>query len=174
MKILAHSPWLSLALVAAVLAPACNDDSTDYGAGATAKNASDKAAQATKDAAKATEDAAKKAVSELKTGADGLEKFANSLQESIGDAAYDVGQSIKAKMPEVEKLAEKVKARLNAGDEDMREAAAKIDEHMTDLRNKLTALGDDAATATKDAKEDAADAFKSLLDNIQNGVKKLD
>jgi len=163
-----HRPWLSLALVAAVLAPACTDDSNDYGAaGTTAK-------QATKDVAQATKDAGKKAVDDLKVATDGLERFANSLQESIGDAAFDTRAAIEAKLPEVNNLAEKVKARLNAGDEDMRESAATLDEKMTDLRNKLAAIGNDAAVATKDAKEDAADAFKSLMDNLQNGIEKLD
>ena len=167
MKNSTHRPWLSLALVAAVLAPACTDDNTDYGAGTTAK-------KATKDVAQATKDAGKKAVDDLKVVGDGLARFGNSLQESIGDAAYDAKASIEAKMPEVTNLVEKVKARLNAGDEDMRESAAKLDEKLADLRNKVAALGSDAAAATKDAKEDAADAFKSLMDNVQNGIEKLD
>lgn len=171
MKNYAHRPWLSLALVAAVLAPACTDDNNDYGAG---KTTTTTPAKPTKDVAQATKDAGKKAVDDLKVAADGLERFGNSLQESVGDAAYDAKAAIDAKLPEVNNLIEKVKARLNAGDEDMREAAVKMDEKMADLRNKLAALGTDAAAATKDAKEDAADAFKSLIDNLQNGIKKLD
>lgn len=166
MKNPTHRPWLSLAFAAAVLAPACTDDNNDYGAGTTTKPA--------KDVAQATKDAGQKAVSDLKVAADGLERFANSLQEGIGDAAYDAHASITAKMPEVTNLVEKVKARLNAGDEDMRESALKLDEKLADLRNKLAAVGNDAAVATKDAKEDAADAFKSLMDNVQNGIEKLD
>ena len=167
MKNPTHRPWLSLAFAAAVLAPACTDDNNDYGAGTTTT-------KPTKDVAQATKDAGKKAVDELKIASDGLERFANSLQESIGDVAYDAHASINAKMPEVNNLVEKVKARLNAGDEDMRESALKLDEKLADLRNKLAAVGNDAAVATKDAKEDAADAFKSLMDNVQNGIEKLD
>jgi uncharacterized phage infection (PIP) family protein YhgE len=165
-----HRPWLSLALVAAVLAPACTDDSNDYGAGKTSTTP----AKATKDVAQATKDAGKKAVDDLKIATDGLERFGNSLQESIGDAAFDTKAAIEAKLPEVNNLAEKVKARLNAGDADMRDSAAKLDEKMTEMKTKLAALGNDASTATKDAKEAAADAFKSLVDNLQNGIKKLD
>jgi len=66
-----------------------------------------------------------------------------------------------------------VKARLNVGDDDDRQAATKIDEKLADLKSKLATLGNSGTAATKDMKEDAADAFKALVDNIQNGLKKI-
>ena len=161
-------PWLTPSLFAAALLFAgCNDDNNmthDVGTGV--KKTNKENAQTTKDMNQRTAD-------ELSPLAEGLEEFGNTLQKHTDDAAYDVKQSIEAKMPDVQKLADSVKLRLNVGDDDDRQAATKIDEKLADLKSKLATLGNSGTAATKDMKEDAADAFKALVDNIQNGLKKI-
>ena len=167
MRLPALRPCLSVSLFSlALLLAGCNNDDNGPGVGATTKRAN-------KDIAQTTKSMDQRVADELSPLAEGLEDFGNSLQKHSEDATYDVRKSIEAKLPDVQKLADTVKARLNAGNDDARQAAKSIDEKFADLKAKLTALGTDATVATKDAKEDAADAFKSLIDNIQNGLKKI-
>ena len=168
MKLLALRPCLSVSLfsLALLFATGCRDDNVPDTVGGTTKKAN-------KDIAQTTKSMDQRVADELSPLAEGMEEFGNSLQKHSEDATFDVKQAIEAKLPDVQKLADTVKARLNAGNDDARQAAKTIDEKFADLKAKLTALGTDATVATKDAKEDAADAFKSLIDNIQNGLKKI-
>jgi ElaB/YqjD/DUF883 family membrane-anchored ribosome-binding protein len=169
MRLPALRPCFSVSLFSlALLLAGCNDDNNNGtdAIGSTTKRAN-------KDIAQTTKSMDQRVADELSPLAEGLEDFGNSLQKHSEDATYDVRKSIEAKLPDVQKLADTVKARLNAGNDDARQAAKSIDEKLADLKAKLTALGTDATVATKDAKEDAADAFKSLIDNIQNGLKKI-
>ena len=181
MKTATLRPWLSPAAFAlALMVAGCNDDNgTDnIGTGVkpankTANETSKTVNQATKTATETTKAAGERLADELSPIAEGFEEFANSLQRNAEDATFDVKQSIEAKMPDVKKLADSLKTRLNAGDDDAKQAARSIDEKLAALNAKLTELGTAGATATKDLKEDTADAFKTLVDNIQNGLKKL-
>jgi hypothetical protein len=161
MKAHALRPWLSPSLFAlALLCAGCNDDNgtTDIGTGVKRTN---------KEVAQTTKAMNQKVADELSPMAESLEDFGNTLQKNAEDATFDVKSSIESKLPDVQKLADAVKSRLNAGDDDAKQAATSIDEKLADLKTKLTDLGTAGATATKDMKEDAADAFKSLVDNIQ-------
>ena len=167
MKTATLRPWLSPAAFAlALLVAGCNDDNGTDNIGTGIKQANKTATQTTKAAGERYAD-------ELSPIAEGFEQFANSLQKNAEDATFDVKQSIESKLPDVKKLADSLKTRLNAGDDDAKQAAKSIDEKLAALNAKLTELGTAGATATKDLKEDTADAFKSLIDNIQNGLKKI-
>ena len=89
------------------------------------------------------------------------------------DAAGDVGQKIQSKMPELESLVDKAKAKLSAGSAEAKEAAKSLDDKLATLKTKLGQLADSGAQATKELKDEVVDAFQDLVASVKSGLSKL-
>jgi gas vesicle protein len=163
MKCTSCSRWITAAVIAA-LATACSDESPTDSMGAGLK-------QAGKDAAQTTKEVGHKLGDELAEAADGLEDFAKNLASNVSETTQDVGRSIEAKMPDVENLVEKAKAKLNVGTAEAKLLAAKLDDQLLTLKNKLAAVTRDGAQATKAAKDDVVAAFQELVASIKSGLR---
>ena len=125
------------------------------------------------DVADKTKAAGEKVADEVSSAASGLASFAKDIGNDMSDSAQVVGQKIQAKMPDLESLVDKTKAKLSAGGADAKEAASHLDAKLTTLKTKLADLTKAGANATKEAKDDVVTAFKDLVDSIQSGLTKL-
>lgn len=164
MKTPACRTWIAVALVAC-LGSGCSDE--------TARKTEAALEQAGDDIAETTKDVGDKIGDGLAEAADGLEDFSESLASDVSDAAGDVGQKIQSKMPELESLVDKTKAKLSAGGAEAKEAAKSLDDKLATLRTKLGQLADAGAQATKELKDDVVDAFQDLVASIKSGLAKL-
>lgn len=160
-----HSlPLITLTLVG-LLGVACSDsDRSELGSSLkkTGQDVADK-----------TKAAGEKVGDELSKATDGLVTFAKDIGNDVSDSAQVVGQKIQAKMPDLEALVDKTKAKLSAGGAEAKEAATHLDDKLATLKTKLADVTKAGANATKEAKDDVVAAFKDLVDSIQSGLKKL-
>jgi hypothetical protein len=157
-------PFIAVALVS-LLGTGCSDDSRSE-VGADLKKTGQDVAQKTKAAGE-------KVADELSDATSGLVSFAKEVGNDVSDSAQVVGQKIEAKMPDLEALVTKTKAKLAAGGAQAKEAATHLDDKLATLKTKLADLTKAGANATKEAKDDVVSAFKDLVDSIQSGLSKL-
>jgi hypothetical protein len=75
-------------------------------------------------------------------------------------------------MPDVETLADEAKAKFNQGGAEAKAAAARLDNKLAVLKDKLAELGRDAAHATKAMKDDVIAAFNDVVAEIRSGLGK--
>lgn len=160
-----HSlPWITVALVG-LLGVGCSDnDRSDVGTNLKKTG---------QDVAQKTKAAGEKIGDEIADATSGLVSFAKDVGNDVSDSAQVVGQKIEAKMPDLEALVDKAKAKLAAGGAEAKEAATHLDDKLSALKTKLADLTKAGANATKEAKDDVVAAFKDLVDSIQSGLSKL-
>ena len=164
MKSFRPQSWIAVALVGGLVVGCSDDSHSDVGS--SLKKTGQDVAQKTKAAGEKIGDG-------LAEASQGLVSFAKDIGNDVSDSAQVVGQKIQAKMPDLESLVDKTKAKLSAGGAEAKEAATHLDDKLATLRTKLADLTKAGANATKEAKDDVVAAFKDLVDSIQSGLAKL-
>ena len=164
MKPYRQLPLIAVAVVG-LLCAGCSDDHTGD-VGSSIKKTGQDVAQKTKAAGEKIGD-------EVADATQGLVNFAKDVGNDVSDSAQVVGQKIEAKMPDLEALVQKTKAKLSAGGAEAKEAATHLDDKLATLKTKLADLTKAGANATKEAKDDVVAAFKDLVDSVQSGLSKL-
>jgi hypothetical protein len=164
MKSFRPHPWIAVALVGGLVAGCSDDSHSDVGS--SLKKTGQDVAQKTKAAGEKIGDG-------IAEASQGLVNFAKDIGNDVSDSAQVVGQKIESKMPDLESLVDKAKAKLSAGGAEAKQAATHLDDKLATLKTKLADLTKAGANATKEAKDDVVAAFKDLVDSIQSGLSKL-
>jgi ABC-type transporter Mla subunit MlaD len=150
---------LALALVVII---GCGDDSKSAGA---------QMKDATHDAAQGAKDVGKKVGTELSEALASLEHWAKETASDVGESSEAFAKRVQDKMPDTEKLVSDTKAQLAAGGAKAKELAARLDEKLAVLKEKLAAVAHNAASATKEMKDDVVVAYNDLLADVRSALK---
>jgi vacuolar-type H+-ATPase subunit H len=150
---------LALALVVIF---GCSDDG---------RSASDQIKDAGHDAAQGAKDAGNKAAAELSEALASLELFAKETAKDVGESGEAFAKRVQDKMPDTEKLVSATKAQLAAGGAKANELGAKLDDKLGVLKDKLAVVAHDAASATKEMKDDVVTAYDDLLAEVRGALK---
>ena len=151
----------AVALTLLVLA-ACGDDGRSTG---------DKLKDASHDAAQGAKDVGNKVGAGLSEALASLEAFAKETAQDVGESGEAFAKRVQDKMPDTEKLVSGTKAQLAAGGAKAQELAARLDEKLAVLKDKLAAVAHDTASATKEMKDDVVDAYDDLLAEVRGALK---
>ena len=157
-RILGHHA-LALALIVLL---GCGDDSKSAGA---------QVKDATKDAAQGVKDAGNKVATQLSEALASLEHWAKETANDVGESGEAFAKHVQDKMPDTEKLVSSTKAQLAAGGAKSKELAAKLDEKLAVLKDKLATLAHNAGSATKEMKDDVVVAYNDLLADVRSALK---
>jgi ABC-type transporter Mla subunit MlaD len=123
------------------------------------------------DAAKTAKDAGDKMGDELAKAADSLQAYAKTLAEKVSESGSAFAQSVQSKMPAVEQLVDQTKAKLASGGAQAKELALKLYDKLKALKDKLAALTQNAATATKEMKDGVVAAYDDLIAEVRTALK---
>jgi ElaB/YqjD/DUF883 family membrane-anchored ribosome-binding protein len=151
----------ALALAVLVLL-GCGDDD---------RPASTQIKDATHDAAQSVKEAGQKAGAQLSEALASLEHWAKETASDVGESGEAFAQRVQEKMPDTEQLVADTKAHLAAGGAKTKEAAARLDDKLAALKDRLATLGHNAATATKEMKDDVVRAYDDLLAEVRGALK---
>jgi uncharacterized phage infection (PIP) family protein YhgE len=124
------------------------------------------------DAAQAGKDAGHAAGESLSEGVEALDRFARAAASNVAEGGEQLAQDVSKHMPDVETLADEAKAKLAQGGAEAKAASARLDNKLAVLKDKLAALGRDAAHATKEMKDGVLTAFNDVVDEIRSGLSK--
>lgn len=130
------------------------------------------AKSAAKDPLAAAKDAGSKLSGPIGPAVDALDTFAKSLTTTASGPGAPLAQAVKAKLPELQGLVDKVKTQLSAGGAEGKALATQLDEKLATLNTKLDTLTKSAATATQQMKDEAVTAFKDLVAQLKTAVTK--
>src|SRR5262249_15828593 len=122
------------------------------------RSASEKMKDATHDAAQGAKDMGNKVATQLSESLASLEHWAEEAANAVGEAGEAFAKPVQDKMPDTEKLVSATKAQLAAGGDKAKELAAKLDDKLAVLKDKLATLAHNAASATKEMKDDVVKA----------------
>lgn len=152
-------------LVALVFTLGCGD--ADHGAmgkvGTGVKQAGADALQAAKDVGNEVGD-------ELADAIASLEAFAKSAASGLSDTGEALAQGVASRMPDVRNLVDKAKLKLAAGGAEMQEQASRLEAKVALLESRLEALAHNAASASREMKDDVVAAFNDVVADIKRSL----
>ncbi len=106
----------------------------------------------------------------LAEAADSLATFSKSVASNVSDTGEAVAKKVMAKMPDVESLVDKAKAKLATGGAEAKALVARLDEKLVALKSGLESLAKSGVNATREAKDAVVNAFNGLIEDIKNAA----
>ena len=106
----------------------------------------------------------------LSEAVDALDRWARTASTNVAETGDKLAQDVSDRMPELETLADKTKAKLAQGGESAKAAAERVDLKLAALKDKLAAFTHNAARETKEAKDDLVAAFQDVVSEIRSGL----
>ena len=124
----------------------------------------------TKETAK---DVGQKVGDSLADAARAVDGFARAAAAKVADGGDAFANEVSSHMPAVESAVDKTKARLEAGGAEAKAAAQRLGDKLAVLKQKLAAMGHDAAAATREMKDDVVRAYDDLAAELKAGVDRI-
>lgn len=124
----------------------------------------------TKEAAKDVGQEVGESLSDAATAVDG---WARAAAAKVADSGEAFASEVSAHMPDVERAVDKTRAKLNAGGAEAKAAAKRLGDKLAVLKDKLAAMGHDAAAATREMKDDVVRAYNDLAAELKSGVNSI-
>jgi hypothetical protein len=167
-------PALCSAVVLA-LAVGCGDKEADAGAGTAGKldKLGSDLKDAGKDVAKDAQAAAGNINDQLKKWSGQLETMAKNTAGAVSMKGDALADTLKARMPEMEKTIQTVKLQLDARGGQLKELGKGLDAKAAEVKTKLDDLAKAGAAAGANARQAAVDAFVALANQLKGAIDKL-
>jgi ABC-type transporter Mla subunit MlaD len=124
----------------------------------------------TKETAK---DVGQKVGDSLSEAADSVEGWARTAGEKVSVGGDAFAHEVSSHMPDVEQAVDRAKLKLQAGGEEAKAAAQRLDVKLATLRSRLQDVSRDAAAATREMKDDVVRAYEDLAAELKSSVKSL-